>query len=152
MAARPRNHRAVMRRLVEQKGIPTRGLVKHFYISFGSPWTFPLSLRRDSLLFECCPMFAKRNLLLGILALQNNFITRAQLLAAFNTWVEDKTKVLGVLLLEQKALRAEQHVLLEALVAEHLRQHDGDADKSLAALSSVGSARRDLASIADPDV
>jgi serine/threonine-protein kinase len=97
-------------------------------------------------------MSAKRNLLLGILALQNNFINRAQLLAAFNSWVEDKSQPLAALLLEQKALSPQQHDLLEALVAEHLRQHDGDADKSLAALSSAGSAHRHLAKIADPDV
>jgi hypothetical protein len=49
-------------------------------------------------------MSAKRNLLLGILALQNNFVNRAQLLAAFNAWVEDKSQPLAALLLEQKAL------------------------------------------------
>ncbi len=52
-------------------------------------------------------MSAKHNLLLGILALQNNFVTRAQLLAAFNAWVEDKSKSLGALLLEQKAWSVE---------------------------------------------
>jgi hypothetical protein len=83
-------------------------------------------------------MSAKRNLLLGILALQNNFINRAQLLAGFNAWVEDKTKALGILLLEQKALSPEQHALLEALTAAHLRQHGDDADRRLAALSSAG--------------
>jgi serine/threonine protein kinase len=97
-------------------------------------------------------MPAKRNLLLGILALQNNFITRGQLLAAFNAWVEDKSKSLGALLLEQKALTPEHHALLEALTAAHLQQHGDDADKSLAALSSAGSARRDLEQIGDPDV
>lgn len=59
-------------------------------------------------------MSARRNLLLGILALQNNFITRAQLLAAFNAWVEDKGQSLGALLLAQQALRAEQLALLDA--------------------------------------
>ncbi|HEV3083952.1 MAG TPA: serine/threonine-protein kinase, partial [Gemmataceae bacterium] len=97
-------------------------------------------------------MSAKHNLLQGILALQNNFITRAQLLAGFNAWVEDKRKALADLLLEQQALSAAQHALLVALTAEHLRQHGDDADKSLAALSSAGSARRDLEQIADADV
>jgi serine/threonine-protein kinase len=97
-------------------------------------------------------MSAKRNLLLGILALQNNFINRTELLAGFNAWVEDKSKSLGALLLEQKALSAEQLALLEALVTEHLRQHDNDADRSLAALSSISAARQELARIADPDV
>jgi excisionase family DNA binding protein len=35
---------------------------------------------------------------LGILALQNNFVSRTQLLAAFNAWVADKTKPLAALL------------------------------------------------------
>src|SRR6266478_1228946 len=97
-------------------------------------------------------MSAKRNLLLGMLALQNNFINRAQLLAAFNGWVEDKSQSLGGLLLEQKALTSEQHALLEALTAAHLQQHGDDADRSLAALTPAGSARRDLERIGDEDV
>ena len=72
-------------------------------------------------------MSAKQNLLFGILALQNNFISRAQLLAGFNAWVEDKRKSLADLLLEQKALSEAQHALLVALTAEHLRQHGDDA-------------------------
>ena len=35
---------------------------------------------------------ADRNLLFGILALQNNFIDRDALLAAFNAWVADKAR------------------------------------------------------------
>jgi WD40 repeat protein/serine/threonine protein kinase len=97
-------------------------------------------------------MSAKHNLLLGILALQNNFINRAQLLAGFNAWVEDKRQALADLLLEQKVISPAQHALLVALTAEHLRQHGDDADQSLAALSSAGSARRDLEQIADPEV
>ncbi len=38
-----------------------------------------------------------RNLLFGLLALQNNFISRAQLLAAFNAWVEDKSQSIAAL-------------------------------------------------------
>jgi serine/threonine-protein kinase len=97
-------------------------------------------------------MSAKRNLLLGMLALQNNFISRAQLLAAFNAWIEDKRKSLGALLLEQKALSAEHHALLEALTDAHIRRHDNDTERSLAALSSADSARHDLEHIADADL
>jgi len=42
---------------------------------------------------------ADRNLLFGVLALQNNFITRAQLLAAFGAWVVAKDRALGQILL-----------------------------------------------------
>src|SRR5262245_54725982 len=95
-------------------------------------------------------MSAKRNLLLGILPLQTNFITRAQLLAAFNAWVEHKTRSLGELLVEQ-GLSMEHQALLEALTDAHLKQH-GDADRSLAALSSSASAHQHLANIHDADV
>lgn len=97
-------------------------------------------------------MSAKRNLLLGNLALQNNCINRAQLLAAFNAWLEDKSKSLGALLIEQRSLSPEHHALLDALVDAHLQQHGDDADRSLAALSSASSAHYHLAKIEDPDV
>ena len=57
-----------------------------------------------------------RNLLFGILALQNNFIDRDGLLAAFNAWAADKARPLGRILVEQGALDASRHALLEALV------------------------------------
>ena len=81
-----------------------------------------------------------RNLLLGILALQNNFISRAALLDAFTTWVMDKSRSLGDILERQEAISPERRNLLEALVAEHFQQQGGDPEASLAA---VGSAARD---------
>src|SRR6516164_5394125 len=70
---------------------------------------------------------ADRNLLFGLLALQNNFHDRG-------------------------ALRPDEHDLLQALVAKHLEKFGGDPEKSLAALSSIGSVREDLSRIADPDL
>jgi serine/threonine protein kinase len=94
---------------------------------------------------------ADRNLLFGVLALQLDFIHRDQLIAAMHAWVLDKHKPLGDILREQGTLSPERHSLLEALVQEHLRQHGG-VEKSLAAVSSLGSARRELEQIADPDL
>jgi hypothetical protein len=95
---------------------------------------------------------ADRNLLFGIRALQLDFINREQLIAAMHAWGLDKHKSLGDILHEQGALNPERHTLLEALVQEHLRQHGGDVEKSLAAVSSLGAARHELEQIADPDV
>ena len=95
---------------------------------------------------------ADLNLLFGILALQMDFITRDQLIAAMHAWVLDKKKLLSSLLDEHKALSPERNALLRALVQEHLKQHDNDPQKSLAAVSSVGSVKKDLEKIADPDV
>lgn len=93
-----------------------------------------------------------RNLLFGILALQNNFIDRHALIAAFDRWVTDKTQRLSRILLDSKALKADEHALLEALVQKHLQRYGNDAEKSLAALSSAGSLKQELKSIADRDV
>ncbi|HEV3025884.1 MAG TPA: protein kinase, partial [Pirellulales bacterium] len=93
-----------------------------------------------------------RNLLLGILALQNNFIDRHTLVGAFDRWTADKARSLGGILCELGKLDAEQNQLLDALVSQHLKQHGGDAEKSLAAVSSLGSVRKELEQIADLDV
>jgi hypothetical protein len=95
---------------------------------------------------------ADRNLLLGILALQMDFISRDALFAGMHAWVLDKAKSLGQILLQQGVLRPDRHELLEALVQKHLEMHDGDAQKSLADVSSVSSVRQELEQIADPDV
>jgi eukaryotic-like serine/threonine-protein kinase len=92
---------------------------------------------------------ADRNLLFGILALQMNFVSRDALIAAMHAWVLQKSTPLGQILLTQNALRADTHALLEALVQKHLELHGGNAQKSLAAVSSLGSARQQIEQIAD---
>jgi eukaryotic-like serine/threonine-protein kinase len=93
-----------------------------------------------------------RNLLFGILALQMDFISRDALVSAMHSWVLAKDKLLGDILVEQKALAADSRDLLDALVRKHLAMHDNDPEKSLAAVSSVGTVREDLRRINDPEV
>ncbi|MSQ94181.1 MAG: hypothetical protein EXR98_06450 [Gemmataceae bacterium] len=94
-----------------------------------------------------------RNLLFGILALQMDFIRRDALIAAMNAWVLDKKKPLGKILLDQKALTADTHALLEALVQKHLEMHGNDVEKSLVAVSSLADkVRNELDQIKDADV
>src|SRR5437762_5365972 len=97
-------------------------------------------------------MSADRNLLFGILALQMDFIDRDALIRAMHAWVLDKRKSLGQVFLDQGELSGDRHGLLEALVQEHLKQHGNDTQQSLAALSSVASARDELRQIADAEV
>jgi serine/threonine-protein kinase len=92
------------------------------------------------------------NLLVGLLALQNSFISRDELLTAFTGWAKDKARPLGQILLARGALDKHRHALLDALVSEHLKLHGGDPEKSLAALSSIGSVRDDLSQIADSEI
>jgi Tfp pilus assembly protein PilF/tRNA A-37 threonylcarbamoyl transferase component Bud32 len=93
-----------------------------------------------------------RNLLCGVLALQLDFVGRDALMRAMQAWVLDKARPLVQILTEQGGLSAERRELLEGLVREHLRQHGEDPRQSLAALSSLGSARAELAAVADADV
>jgi serine/threonine protein kinase len=95
---------------------------------------------------------ADRNLLLGILALQMDFIDRDQLIGAMNGWVLAKSRPLAQFLADQGALRADARSLLEALVDKQLELHDNDPEKSLAALSSIGSVREALKHVGDADV
>jgi hypothetical protein len=95
---------------------------------------------------------ADRNLLFGILALQMDFIRRDDLIAAMNAWVLDKGRPLGQVLVGQGLLRADNHALLEALVQRHLEMHGNDPQQSLAAVSSLASARQDLEQLTDADV
>jgi len=95
---------------------------------------------------------ADRNLLLGIIALQMDFISRDALIAAMNAWVLDKATALSQILQGQGALTESRRSLLDALVEEHLKLHEHDIQKSLGALRAIGSVRDDLARIADPDL
>jgi hypothetical protein len=94
---------------------------------------------------------ADRNLLLGILALQMDFISRDALIAGMQAWVFRKSTPLGQILLERGALRSDTHTLLEALVEKHLEMH-GDVEQSLAAVRSLGALADDLRDIADADL
>jgi serine/threonine protein kinase len=95
---------------------------------------------------------ADRNLLFGILAVQMDFVSRDDLIAAMNAWVLAKHRSLGEILVEQGALPTDLHDHLEILVNRHVQMHGGEAAQSLAALSSAGSAREALQKVADPDV
>jgi eukaryotic-like serine/threonine-protein kinase len=95
---------------------------------------------------------ADRNLLFGILALQMDFVSRDALVAAMNSWVLDKDKPLGQILVEQQALAPKRLALLESLVEEHLGEHGQDTDRSLAAIGAASLARARLDQITDPDV
>lgn len=93
-----------------------------------------------------------RNLLFGILALQMDFISRESLIKAMNDWVLNKDQPLGGILVANGCLSDQNRDLLEQMVAAHIEQHQGDPEKSLAALSSVGSVCDDLANLKDADV
>jgi len=85
-----------------------------------------------------------RNLLVGLLAWQQRLISREQLLAGLEQWMQAKRPALEEIFVSKQWLSAEQRDLLRGLLAEHLRQHDQSITQSLQALSSIGSLTQEL--------
>jgi serine/threonine-protein kinase len=95
---------------------------------------------------------ADRNLLFGLLALQNGLIDQVQLVAAFQAWTRDKSKNLADHLEARGDLTGAKRTLMELLAEVHLQAHGGDVEMSLAALNACGSTRESLAQLGDADV
>jgi serine/threonine protein kinase len=95
---------------------------------------------------------APRDLLFGLLALQNGLVTRDQLVAAVGAWTGAPGRALADLLVEQGALDTAGRDLLLALADRHLQAHGGDPERSLAALALNRSDRDGLAAAGGPDV
>ena len=97
-------------------------------------------------------MAADHHLLFGLLALQTGLIDQAALFAAFHAWTQDKGRTLADQLVALGYLDAAHRPLLEGLAAAHIARHDGDVEKSLAAIPAGRSTRESLAPLADADV
>jgi serine/threonine-protein kinase len=95
---------------------------------------------------------ADRDLLFGLLALQNGLIDQGQLVAAFQAWTRDRARPLAEHLVARADLDADDRSAVEALVDRHLKKHGGDAEKSLAAVPVGRSTRAELAALGDPQI
>ena len=95
---------------------------------------------------------ADENLLFGVVALQMDFITRDQLIAAVAQWTHDKKTPLSEVFLAQKALDAETYNLLKSLVENFLHLHGNSVVAGLAKVGSIGSVREQLAQMGDEEI
>ena len=95
---------------------------------------------------------APRDLLLGLLALQNGMVSHDQLVAAFAVWSAAAGRPFADLLAEQARLGPDEQALLAALVENHLKRHGNDPERSLAALDVQRSTRESLAAAGGPVV
>ncbi len=91
----------------------------------------------------------EKNLLFGLLALQNGLIDLAQLVAAFQAWTLDKARSLADHLVARGDLDADDRAAVSALVERHIRKHGGDVNQSLAVVSADRSTRKALAQLGD---
>jgi serine/threonine protein kinase/tetratricopeptide (TPR) repeat protein len=95
---------------------------------------------------------AEKNLLFGLLALQNGLINQVQLVAAFQAWTLDKARELAEQLVIRGDLDDEQRAAVEALASLHLKKHGGAVEQSLAAIPTGRSTRAKLAQLGDPQI
>ena len=80
------------------------------------------------------PVNADRNLLFGLLALQNGLIDEDQLVTAFAAWSSDKSRQIEDYLVDRGDMDADQCNAIQAIVALQEKKHGGSSDKSLAAI------------------
>ena len=96
---------------------------------------------------------ADRNLLFGLLALQNGLIDQVQLVAGFQSWTLEKERPLAEHLVGRGVLDAGQRGVVEAMVGLHLKKHGDSPAKSLAALPATCFATQNsLAGLGDPEL
>ena len=93
-----------------------------------------------------------RHLLFGLLALQNGLISQAQLVAAFHAWTCDRSRSLASHLEALGHITRAQRAAIKALAALFVEKHDGDVEKSLAALRVGSSTRKSLVEAGGPEV
>lgn len=97
-------------------------------------------------------MACERDLLFGVLALQNNFVAREVFLGAFSAWIADKSRPLADYINQLGKLSRRNFALLSDLVEVHLEQHGGSPQQSLAAVSSIESVREALEEFQDSEL
>ncbi len=97
-------------------------------------------------------MSTDRNLLFGLLALQNGLIDQEQLLAAFRAWSRDKGRQIAEYLVDRGDLDADQRSVIQAMVGLQEKKHGGSALKSLAAIPAGRSTRESLAGLGDSEI
>jgi serine/threonine-protein kinase len=97
------------------------------------------------------PIDPSRDLLFGLLALQNGLINQIQLVTAFQAWTLDKACALADHLILLGHLNAAQRAVIEAMADLHVAKH-GDVERSLAAIPAGLSTHESLARLGDPDI
>ncbi len=95
---------------------------------------------------------ADRNLLFGVLAVQLDFVSRDDLIAATSRWVLDKKQPLGSIFVAEGMLSDEECQLLENVVEKHLKRNNGDPRQSLEAVEAFDEIRASLGTLDDADL
>jgi serine/threonine-protein kinase len=77
---------------------------------------------------------AERDLLFGILALQNGLIEQADLIAAFQIWTKERSRPMAQVLVERGSLSPADRAMLDGLVRRHIQKQAGEPERGVAAV------------------
>ena len=93
-----------------------------------------------------------RNLLFGLLALQNGLVDQSDLVAAFHDWVRDKNQSLAAYLIERGQLEQDCKSAIDALVALYEKDVGQNVERGVVAtLGRHDRVRAELERSLDPD-
>ena len=98
------------------------------------------------------PVDTDRNLLFGLLALQNGLIDQGQLVAAFQAWTRDKAGRWPTTSSTAATSTPTSAAVIEAMAGLHVKKHGGDVEKSLAAVRRTARLARAWPHLGEPDI
>jgi len=77
----------------------------------------------------------ERNLLFGVFAVQLGIVSSQSVMAAAAAWAADRSTGVAERLLSSGAITSAKRALVDGLVTEAVRQHDGDVSKTLGSIA-----------------
>ena len=92
---------------------------------------------------------ADRNLLFGVLAVQLDFISRDDLIAATSRWALDQQQALSITLVKQGMISNEESQLIDRLVEKHIERNGGDPRQSLQSIEAFEAIRSTFDNLED---
>ena len=97
-------------------------------------------------------MNSNRNLIFGLLGLQNGLIDSGMLVAAFQAWTLDRTQTLAEHLINRGSIDEQQQRVLDLMVDIHLKKHGNDPEQTLNSFTIDAVLRRSLATVGDESI
>ena len=97
-------------------------------------------------------MAADRELLFGILAVQNDCVTRKDFIAGVQVWLQDKSNSLAAILNQRGSITDTERDLIEKLTQLNMDRNKVNLEQSLARLNGVGDIANELAQLGDPEI
>ncbi len=94
----------------------------------------------------------ERNLLVGVLALQLEIVSRRELVSAFQAWLTNRSKPLEDLLLSRGAISKQQQELVAAMADKYVQLFAADLSQNLSKLSQFSSIASYLNDLNDADL